>query len=162
MAHSGPVVHGREYFLVLSGLLICLRYIDRLDFSKHWLATYARNRVARIYPLYLLLTLLTFMVINSAGRYDVTGQWASYGRSDKLLVLGLNVTFLRGLFDQFKFTGIAPGWTLTVEELFYFSAPLLLVGLKRQPSRLLWYAVGLLGIGCALVAQPFFHRYGFF
>jgi peptidoglycan/LPS O-acetylase OafA/YrhL len=152
---------GVAIFFVLSGFLICLRYIDRLDLSKAWLATYIRHRLARIYPLYLVAIGLTFALIRVKPQYDVSGLWGYYSRLDKLLVIGLEMAFSQGLFDQFKFTGIVPSWTLTVEVLFYAVAPLLLIGLKRQPSRLVGYAVGLLGIGCALVAQPF-HRFGFF
>jgi peptidoglycan/LPS O-acetylase OafA/YrhL len=33
------------------------------------------------------------------------------------------VFFIRGFFYQLWDTGIAQGWSLTVEECFYFSAP---------------------------------------
>ena len=155
---------GVTVFFVLSGFLICVRYFNRTTFSRQWVGAYLQNRVARIYPLYLLLTCVTFIVIAFYPAYDYTGTWPTYSLKDKLLAVGLNLTFLRGLFDQFKFTGIPPGWTLTVEECFYLSAPLLLAGLARYTKlRLLAYAAGILGLGIVLVVLPTpFHPYGFF
>ena len=155
---------GVSVFFVLSGFLICFRYLDRLEVSAQWFKSYFRNRVARIYPLYLLVTVLTFCLIAVDPSLDLTAQWPSYVTTDKLLVIGLNLTFLRGFFQTFLFTGIAQGWTLTVEECFYFLAPLLLLGLryfKKPYLALSAYAVGLLLLGAALVAVlP--HRFGLF
>jgi peptidoglycan/LPS O-acetylase OafA/YrhL len=46
-------------------------------------------------------------------------------------LLVLNITFLRGFFYQFWDTGIAQGWSLTVEECFYFSAPIIFLIAKK-------------------------------
>ena len=43
----------------------------------------------------------------------------------------LNITFVRGFFYQFWDTGIAQGWSLTVEECFYFSAPIIFLIAKK-------------------------------
>lgn len=55
---------GVALFFVLSGLLICVRYRDRVELSNRWWKQYLLNRVARIYPMYLLLTCLTFVVLH--------------------------------------------------------------------------------------------------
>lgn len=153
---------GVAIFFVLSGLLICLRYVDRLEVSTSWVKRYVRNRVARIYPMYFLITCLTFLVIQYYPAYDVMDTWSHFPAiSAKLGVIVLNLTFLRGLFEGFRFTGVAPGWTLTVEEMFYFTAPFMLWGLRSKPGRLLFYAAGLLLAGVLLV-QFAPHPYGFF
>jgi peptidoglycan/LPS O-acetylase OafA/YrhL len=157
----GEFYIGVALFFVLSGLLICLRYLDRIEFKKHWMKRYFRNRVARIYPMYLLITCLTFAASQLQASYDQSGYWQDYGVRDKLLVFGLNITFLRGFFDQFKFSGVAAGWTLTVEECFYFLAPVLLLGLRTKPLKLVLYALVLPAIGALLVTYAP-HRYGFF
>lgn len=53
------------------------------------------------------------------------------------------------------------GWTLTVEECFYFAAPFLLVGLRKTPINLLLYGLLLPMLGAALVYYAP-HPLGFF
>ena len=49
---------GVELFFVLSGFLIASRYMDnKVSFKK-----YLWNRFVRIYPIYFILTLLTFVL----------------------------------------------------------------------------------------------------
>ncbi|MGY2132729.1 acyltransferase family protein [Hymenobacter sp. HD11105] len=152
---------GVALFFVLSGLLICVRYRDKVELSNRWWKQYLLNRVARIYPMYLLLTCFTFVVLHLQPAYDVTRLWANYSMTDQLLAIVLNITFLRGFFDSFAFTGIVQGWTLTVEECFYFAAPFLLVGLRRSPINLLLYGLLLPTFGAALVYYAP-HPLGFF
>jgi peptidoglycan/LPS O-acetylase OafA/YrhL len=155
---------GVTVFFVLSGFLIPLRYLNRVELSRHWLKRYFLNRFSRIYPTYALLTGITFLVIWRFPSFDPTGQWQGYASLDKVLVPLLNFSFLRGFFEQFKFTGVAQGWTLTVEECFYAFAPLLLVLLAKSRTKygvLAACALGLGLFGCLLV-QVAPHRYGFF
>lgn len=97
-------------------------------------------------------------------RYPSYGHWQTYNLTDKILVPFFNLTFLRGFFDQFQFTGIGQGWTLTVEECFYFTAPVLLIFLAKSQAKytvLAIAALSLIAIGCLLVSvAP--HRLGFF
>lgn len=53
---------GVSIFFVLSGFLIAYRYLGKIELSISFLFTYFRNRVARIYPVYFLLTSLTFYI----------------------------------------------------------------------------------------------------
>jgi peptidoglycan/LPS O-acetylase OafA/YrhL len=156
---------GVSIFFVLSGFLITSRYQQSLQLSWNWARRYVRNRFARIYPLYFLITVITAIVSQLYIGYDPSHLWKYYAAKDKLLVLFLNLTLLRGFFDRFHLTIVGQGWSLTVEECFYLSAPLLILGLRSRPWRLLAYAVMLLGIGLGLVAlsAPFHERlYGFF
>jgi peptidoglycan/LPS O-acetylase OafA/YrhL len=160
---------GVATFFVLSGFLIAVRYSEDSNWSWHWATRYLWKRVARIYPLYGLLTCLTFLVFWQRPSYDIYGVWTSYSRLDKVLVPVLNLTLLRGFFDRFLYSGLLQGWSLTVEECFYLSAPLLLLSSRRKPVALLLWPVGLLGIGAVLVASflphplhgGFFASYGF-
>lgn len=121
---------GVSIFFVLSGFLICLRYVDSFQLTKQWFIRYFQNRVARIYPLYFLLTTLTFAV----NGFDFPLYLA-------------HITFLRGFFDDLRFTGIGPGWSLTVEECFYLAAPFIFLFLRRRfplyAQILVWLGVGL-------------------
>ncbi|MBT2557928.1 acyltransferase [Hymenobacter sp. ISL-91] len=131
---------GVPVFFVLSGFLITLRYAGTERMTTSWWGPYLRNRVARIYPMYFLLTALAFASV-----------WYQTGAFSWKLWL-LNVTFLRGFFEAFVYSGVAQGWTLTVEECFYLSAPLIFL-LLQQRLRMLWLVpLALLGLGALLVA----------
>lgn len=145
---------GVTVFFVLSGFLIGYRYLGR---QRVDLRVYFANRFARIYPMYFLLTTLTFAVLYSQG-----------GTSNGLLArqYWLNITLLRGLFQDYLYTGIPQGWSLTVEELFYASAPLVfwLVWRRRQWLWALPVLLAALGAGLVLLswAQPWHGFFGSF
>jgi peptidoglycan/LPS O-acetylase OafA/YrhL len=139
-------------FFVLSGFLIAVRYHDNIRFSTTWLKRYLWHRIARIYPMYFLLTCLTFLVFWQRPSFDIYEVWATYSTLDKLLVPLLNLTLLRGFFEQFLYSGLLQGWSLTVEECFYIIAPFLLLSVQRTARALLVGPVLLLGIGGLLVA----------
>jgi peptidoglycan/LPS O-acetylase OafA/YrhL len=156
---------GVSVFFVLSGFLITLRYQQSIQLNWQWARRYLRNRVARIYPIYFLVTMVTLLATTINGRYDPSRLWQFYSLKDKILVVFLNLTFLRGFFENFRFSMAGQGWSLTVEECFYLSAPFLILGLRNRPLRLAAYAVVLLGIGLGLVTllAPFHdHSYGLF
>lgn len=132
---------GVTVFFVLSGFLIGYRYLGRLGALR----TYFANRFARIYPLYFLLTTLTFALLHFYEQQPFfVGEYL------------LNITFLRGLFEQYVYTGIAQGWSLTVEEMFYVSAPLGFWLIRRRHQ---WFwglplALGALGVALVLWSRP--------
>ena len=102
---------GVTIFFVLSGFLITLRYFEKpIDF-KHFLW----NRITRIYPVYFLISSIAFIYEALQSGFTLS----------LLKVFFLNITFLRGFIDSMKFTLVAQGWSLTVEELFYIVSPLI-------------------------------------
>jgi peptidoglycan/LPS O-acetylase OafA/YrhL len=150
---------GVGLFFVLSGFLIYQRYYDSCQMNGSWWGNYTKNRVARIYPMYFLLTCLT--LINRSVRH---------GDADGVLWV-LNLSFLRGFSQEYYMSGISQGWTLTVEECFYFSAPLVFWWLKRHDGKALafWspvlalYGLGMVLalLGDALKFHGFFQGFGF-
>jgi peptidoglycan/LPS O-acetylase OafA/YrhL len=148
---------GVTIFFVLSGFLIAFRYFDSFKLTGDWFKQYLKNRVARIYPMYFLLTLGAFV-----SYYFTHDEKVTNGFGSPVGLFFMNVTFVRGFFDQLKFTGIAQGWSLTVEECFYFSAPFIFYFAKKYNKFWLQWAV-VTGIGALLVV--IFSRvnwYGFF
>ncbi len=117
---------GVTIFFVLSGFLIAYRYYDNFRLTPNWFKQYLKNRVARIYPMYFILTTGAFIAYHF---YPGAAVTAGYNHPFTLLLL--NVTFVRGFFNDLKFTGISQGWSLTVEECFYFSAPLIFYVAQR-------------------------------
>lgn len=131
---------GVQLFFVLSGFVITYRSFERASLGGGWFWGYLRNRVARIYPAYLVATFATYAVLRWQG-----APWSG-------VELLTNVTLTKGFFDRLKFTGIAQGWSLTVEETFYFSAPLFFLAIRRGRGWLLPTLVPALGL--LLVAFP--------
>ncbi len=109
---------GVTVFFVLSGFLITYRYYDNFNLTGNWFRQYLKNRVARIYPMYFLLTTGAFVYYYFTKDQGITKNFPS-----PLLLYGMNVLFIRGFFYQLWDTGIGQGWSLTVEECFYLSAP---------------------------------------
>ena len=106
---------GVTIFFVLSGFLIAYRYETVLQEKTIAFGTYMWRRFARIYPLYLALTVFTLLwQKNYAG-------WEWF----------LNLTLFKAFFENEKYSGILQGWSLTVEESFYLAAPLLFYGFRR-------------------------------
>ncbi len=117
---------GVSIFFVLSGFLITYRYYNSFHLTTDWFKQYLKNRVARIYPMYFLLTVAAFVY------YFITKDIAiTKGTGNPIALMFLNITFVRGFFYQFWDTGIAQGWSLTVEECFYFSAPIIFFIAKK-------------------------------
>ena len=154
--HTGVTV-----FFVLSGFLIGLRYYDTCEISSGWFRKYIKNRIARIYPMYLLITIGTFVFAWFTKDSSVYNGFPI----PSILIL-LTVFFLRGFFDDLKFTGLAQGWTLTVEECFYFLAPFFFIRIKKNKNALWQLPLLLIGTGSLLVLIfshiPFFGFYGNF
>ncbi len=111
---------GVTIFFVLSGFLIYYRYSESVSLTRQGIKTYFINRFARIYPMYFIITIISFLPFICNCFF-----------SDNIRLLFLNLTFLRGFFDEYKFTGIPGGWSLTVEELFYFLFPLIIIFSNR-------------------------------
>lgn len=142
---------GVTVFFVLSGFLIGYRYMGAGPVA---LRTYFVNRFARIYPMYFLLTTLTFAVFYTQGAATTDALSRQYL---------LNITFLRGLFHEYIYSGIPQGWSLTVEEMFYASAPAAFWLIHRSRQWLWGLPLGLAALGMGVVllcrGQPW---HGFF
>jgi peptidoglycan/LPS O-acetylase OafA/YrhL len=130
---------GVTIFFVLSGFLICYRYHDAVITGKLRQRHYLVNRFARIYPLYFIVTVVVFLPFFC---HCVFG--------DRIGTFLLNISFLRGFFTDYLFTGDSSGWSLTVEEMFYFLFPLIMLASRRV--RLSVQPLLLIGLGLTLVA----------
>jgi peptidoglycan/LPS O-acetylase OafA/YrhL len=150
---------GVTMFFVLSGFLICMRYYDTCEISEGWFRKYIKNRIARIYPMYAILTIFTFVIAFTIG----TDAGVLGGFGSPVLLLFMNIFFVRGFFDDLKFTGVGQGWSLTVEESFYFLAPLFFHFMKKNMKSIYIMPLILLAAGSLLVLIcSNFSFYGFF
>jgi len=135
---------GVTFFFVLSGFLISYRYYDNPTNFRQYIV----NRFARIYPMYFLVTTLYFVF--------------HHINIESVITYLLNITFLRGFFSQYIFSMVAQGWSLTVEETFYFLAPLFLYLVLKSKSYLIKLPIIILAFG-VLQVLVFSHLnfYGF-
>lgn len=136
---------GVAMFFVLSGFLITYQYYNSEKFT---FKNYMIKRFARIYPLYFILTSLIFIFNSNSVTHF------------KLYIL--NITFLRSFFVDFLKTGIASGWSLTVEEMFYILAPLLFLLIKKSYKYFIFIPLffWLLGLLIVIICKNF-NFYGF-
>ena len=121
---------GVDIFFVLSGFLITYRYYDSFQLKRKYILNYIINRLARIYPAFFLFTILTYVVSLSQSIPSSTFSTLAILKHT-LFELFMNLTFLKGFFYDLRFIGIPQGWTLTVEECFYFLAPLVFFFSKK-------------------------------
>tara|TARA_R110001592_G_scaffold326629_1_gene607500 strand:+ start:75 stop:1142 length:1068 start_codon:yes stop_codon:yes gene_type:complete len=100
---------GVSYFFVLSGFVMIIAYGNRNNIN---FIEYIKNRLARIYPVYLLaiLLILGINLFENINRFDLL----------------LNLLMLQSWIPEKALTLNFPGWSLSVELFFYVSFPILL------------------------------------
>lgn len=124
---------GVSIFFVLSGFLISWHNLELKSEQKFNIRDYLVKRWARIYPLWLTLTVLTFIV------QWYTCNWECF--SFRYFILNLSLT--QAYFADALFTGISQGWSLCIEVVFYVLAILLLKNRKYT-----FWAIPI-GLACA-------------
>jgi peptidoglycan/LPS O-acetylase OafA/YrhL len=138
---------GVSVFFTLSGFLITRRYAHQHLGVAGW-GRYLLRRVARLLPVYFVLLTATLLWASPA---------AGWPRERWLLLYGLNLALLQGLFEPWVGLGIGQAWSLTVEEGFYLLAPLLFwLGRLFGPGRA-WplLTLAMLGMGVGIyLAKP--------
>jgi peptidoglycan/LPS O-acetylase OafA/YrhL len=130
---------GVTLFFVLSGFLITHRYYG-ISYAAKTFQFYITKRIARIFPLYLFLLSIQFSLFFLQGKKGLDFLW----------VVFLNITLVKGLSAKYFLSGLAQSWSLTVEEIFYFFAPLSFYFIRVKKFFLLQIPI-LIGIGCLLV-----------
>jgi peptidoglycan/LPS O-acetylase OafA/YrhL len=118
---------GVAMFFVLSGFVIATRYQNSVQLNRAWWSQYLWRRFARIYPAYFIL--------NGTALYHVYWPLQAATATNSLSLIFLSQSLLRGFSRTLKFVGIPQGWSLTPEECFYLSAPLLLLAWQRWGRR---------------------------
>jgi len=114
---------GVTLFFVLSGFLLTRIYFDKLRNHQVPLRRYLVKRIARIWPLYLVLASLQTILLLAKG-VDV-------GVSPVF-----TMTLTQGFFTGFIISGLPTAWSLTVEESFYLLLPPMILLIDRLHPRL--------------------------
>lgn len=100
---------GVSYFFILSGFVMIIAYGDKGNIS---FLNYIQNRLARIYPVYLLAIFLILSV----------SLFRGFDHQELLL----NLFMIQSWIPQKALTINSPGWSLCVEMFFYSSFPFLM------------------------------------
>ena len=129
---------GLVVFFAMSGLLIYLPFARDISLGERRVRVghYARRRLARVYPAYIVIFLFSALVLQAvylenAVDNATTGTDRATGLMSDPVDLLLNLTLLQTLFPQTLQTGINPSWSLTTELCFYALLPLLSIPLVR-------------------------------
>ncbi|MCY7349458.1 MAG: acyltransferase, partial [Cytophagaceae bacterium] len=127
---------GVSYFFVLSGFIMAVVYYQptrTLDRRRYWVA-----RFARIYPLYalgLVLALIypllplgeSFQALTHTGSARASLRMVyEHITSHDPTAVALNFSLLQAWVHGYSMTINPPGWSLSIEALFYLSFPLVL------------------------------------
>ena len=150
---------GLPMFFVLTGFLITIRYFDGFELSMKWAKKYWISRAARLYPMYFIFTTLAFVYwyFNQQSAASLVGE-----ANHPWFTIFLNLTFLRGFFEDLKFTGIGQGWSITVDVVFYVITPIVFYLVKKDRKFLIWQPLVFVPMGYLLVyIFGRFNWYGF-
>lgn len=100
---------GVSYFFILSGFVMIIAYRgqEKINFLE-----YIKNRLARIYPVYLL-AIFIILALKIFRNINITD-------------LFLNIFMIQSWFPQKALTINFPGWSLSVELFFYVTFPFLI------------------------------------
>lgn len=128
---------GVSYFFILSGFIMIVAYHKK---QKIEYLEYDKNRFARIYPLYVLGMLL----------YLVT-RYSGFSPGNALLYLFGLQSWIPGKAMILNF----PGWSISVEFLFYLIFPVLYNYFYSKKNKSIWVAAILLWV----VTQVFSHLF---
>lgn len=93
---------GVTLFFVLSGFLIAYTYADKPLESRKTYINYLLVRLARIFPVYLILLSITYWGLGFPKVYDLI----------------INYSLFKGLSDVHNLDAINQAWSLTVELCF--------------------------------------------
>ncbi len=147
---------GVSLFFLLSGFLIAFQYSSKSFIEKGSLTTYFFRRWARIYPLFFVISLISLLFLFFSKTHPPL-------TATNII---LHFTLLKGLFQEKLFFFIGPAWSLTVEECFYVTAPLIFLLRRRLHLMVQCLCIILVGMLITWIAQQngsrdFMHEYNF-
>jgi peptidoglycan/LPS O-acetylase OafA/YrhL len=123
---------GMSVFFVLSGFVLTHQYGGQNVPYREYLI----NRVARIYPVYLLAAVLTLPWIGVAFH---PGAFAK-GVGQLVTLVLANAVVIQAWFPQFfALWNDGASWSISVEAFCYMLLPLILMGVYRMEERRLWF-----------------------
>jgi peptidoglycan/LPS O-acetylase OafA/YrhL len=140
-----PIVDGGyvavSFFFLLSGFILAYNYADRADHGTFELKSFWLNRIARLYPVFLLGLLISYQMLQA--------EWTAHSRPMFWTGVVLTPLMMEAWQPVLATFWSTPAWAVSVEISLYLAFPLLLA--VRLPKRLrnvfaLWGLVFLCGL----------------
>jgi peptidoglycan/LPS O-acetylase OafA/YrhL len=133
------------FFFVLSGFLLFLPYVRALTKEPALVQLpstkyYVLQRFARVFPVYVVILLLTNYVLQVAYVENPMlfpfGSTGGTGMITDPWQLIANLTLMQTYIPEYFQTGLNPSWSLTMEYGFYAALPLAAVAIFAMRKRL--------------------------
>lgn len=127
---------GVPMFFVLSGYLLFRPWVKAAATGSPWpsLSRYARNRVRRIMPAYVVTVLIAYVLYH----YREAGPNPGHSWLGLIRNLTLTQIYTDGYLGKYLHQGLTQMWSLAVEAAFYVTLPLLAYLLLVVLSRRRW------------------------
>lgn len=109
---------GVNFFFVLSGFVLAYNYVDRQAQGKFHARQFWRQRVTRLYPVYVMGLLISLPILKLEWQYRTHAHFFQG--------LTLTVVMLQGISPLLATFWNTPAWTLSCEVAFYLMFPWLL------------------------------------
>ena len=140
---------GVSLFFVLSGFILAYTYVGEDGRLRGTAAAFWVARLARVYPVYLLaLAVGAPHFLDRVIRHTPPGT----SRARDVVAGVLSPVLAQAWWPQSACDWNCPGWSLSVEVLFYALFPLLGMWLARRPSPLGWgVSAWLLSLGAPVL-----------
>ena len=111
---------GVEIFFVLSGFIIAYSYFES-KWTVNGIRTFYIKRVSRIYPLYLLITIMTYTVF-----------FLLRDPHSNIRTFLYNLFLVKGFSADYYLTPVTAAWSLTTEMTFYALFPLIVWAFAKK------------------------------
>jgi peptidoglycan/LPS O-acetylase OafA/YrhL len=126
---------GVQLFYIISAFTIFLTLKQRETVERKLFTNFFIRRFFRIAPMYYLAIIFSLILFSLGIAYQ-------YGEITSGNILS-NFTFMHGV-SPYWINGLVPGgWSITVEMMFYISAPFLLKKIKSLSAAILFLILGL-------------------
>lgn len=127
---------GLTLFFVLSGFLLYRPFVTAMVRGTQLpsIRRYAYNRLLRIYPVYIVIFMITGIIIGSVYIRGSTHGLGpdNIGRLTDPLQIAANLLLVQMFVPQYVMSGLPVSWSLTAELTFYLVLPLVaLLALRR-------------------------------
>lgn len=142
-------------FYCLSGYLMTFIMQENYGYTVSGVLRYGINRILRIYPVYWISIIFSFLLLVLLGHSYVTDYHDSMFMPSGLRQVFSNLAIFFPLRENPRLT--PPAWALTVEIFFYI---LIALGISRKKSvTLVWLTLSILFHVIALLPQNNWGRY---